>query len=139
MGESQVGRPAGMRSEVMSSHALNLFVLGCMLQFLLLQNSLVHSAVISRFLNTAITNATVGYHPAYCSDNEGWVGGGIVQSDCAEAIMELYRTNVSPRKRQEYEFLTRGVPRTSHLPYIVTPRKHDYGEQSEFGISSHFF
>ncbi|KAL9130000.1 MAG: hypothetical protein Q9175_007136 [Cornicularia normoerica] len=93
----------------------------------MLQTSLVHGAVIPQPLSTVTTNATLGGNPAYCSNNEGWVGNGIIRSDCAEAISEFYRTNVEPRKGQDFEFLTRGVRSISHLPTVITPRKGDYG------------
>lgn len=110
----------------MSSRSLILLVFRFSLQ-LLLQTSLVHGASIPQSVDVVATNATLSDNFAYCSDNEGWVGNGILQSDCAEAISEFYRTNVLPRGGQEFEFLSRGVPKTSHLPYIVTPRKYDYG------------
>lgn len=118
---------ARKRPAAMSSHALRFLLLAIAYQHLL-QTSLVHGAVIPQPLSNVTTNATLGGNPAYCSNNEGWVGNGIIRSDCAEAISEFYRTNVEPRKGQEFEFLTRGVRSISHLPTLITPRKGDYGE-----------
>ncbi|CAF9927362.1 MAG: hypothetical protein ALECFALPRED_003691 [Alectoria fallacina] len=109
----------------MSPRAPILLTLACLFQ--LLQTAPVHSASIPPSLSLAITNATFNGNPAYCNNYEGWVGAGIARGDCTEAIAEFYRTNVEPRGGQRFEFLTRGVPRNTHLPYIVTPRKHDYG------------
>lgn len=122
----------------MSFRALVFSIFGCSLQ-ILLQISLIQGAVIPTSIDIAATNATLGNDFAYCSDNEGWVGNGIDYSDCAEAIDDFYVTNVRPRGGQEFEFLARGVPRTSHLPYIVTPRKYDHGEQPAFSISAQLF
>ena len=96
---------------------------------LLLQPSLVHSATIPQSSGITATNVTVNAEPAQCIDNEGWVGDGIIVSDCVEAIREFYRTQVQPRREQHYEFTQIGVSRTTGLPYINTPRKYDYGEQ----------
>lgn len=122
----------------MFSHVLISITFGCSLQ-LLLQTSPVHSAIIPQLIDITTTNPTLDNSPAHCTSYEGWVGNGILRSDCAKAISEFYRTNVEPRSGQEYEFLSRGVPRTSYLPYIVTPRKYDYGEQPASIISIRCF
>ena len=101
------------------------FLLGLPIQ-LLLQITIVHSAIIPQSLGIALT--TPADNTAYCVDNEGWIGNGIIKSDCAVAISEFYRTNVQPRGGQEYEFYTIGARKTSSFPLVLTPRKHDYGE-----------
>ena len=111
----------------MSSRALVALVLGCLLQ-LLLETSPVHGAVVLQSIDIAATDATLGGNPVYCNKLEGWIGEGIDPSDCADAVSEFRRTNVRPRGKQEFEFLSRGVSRTTSLPYITTPRKYDYGE-----------
>ena len=111
----------------MSSRALVVLVFGCLVQ-LLIETSPVHGAVIPQSIDIATTDATLGGVQVYCNKLEGWIGEGIVPSDCAEAISEFRRTNVRPRGKQEFEFLSRGVSRVTHLPYINTPRKYDYGE-----------
>lgn len=95
---------------------------------LLFGTSPVYSAVIPQPIEIATTNVTLRHNPVYCSNSHGWVGDGIIANDCAKAISGFYRTNVRPRGGQEFEFLTRGVRRTSIVPYILTPRKYDYGE-----------
>ena len=125
-GITQLSMPEKLKPITMSPRAPILLTLACLFQ--LLQTAPVHSASIPPSLSLAITNATFNGNPAYCNNYEGWVGAGIARGDCTEAIAEFYRTNVEPRGGQRFEFLTRGVPRNTHLPYIVTPRKHDYGE-----------
>ena len=105
---------------------------------LFLQPSPVHSATIPQSFGIATKDAAVNADRAQCIDNEGWVGEGIIVSDCAEAIREFYRTQVQPRREQHYEFLHRGVTRTTALPYINTPRKFDYGEQRIYVTCSTF-
>ncbi|CAD6593029.1 MAG: hypothetical protein ASARMPREDX12_006665 [Alectoria sarmentosa] len=109
----------------MSPRTPFLLALACLFQ-VLFQTAPVHSASIPPSLSLANTNATFNGNPAYCNNYGGWVGDGIVRGDCTEAIREFYRTNVEPRGGQSYEFLTQGVSRNTHLPYIVTPRKYDY-------------
>ena len=125
-----------MWSAVMSLPALVIFVLGFLLQTPF-QISLVHGAIIPRSVDITTMNETMNDGtPPYCNNLEGWVGDGIDPSDCAVAISEFLRTNVRPRGKQEYEFLARGVPRVSYLPWIVTPKKYDYGRYSGFGLGS---
>ena len=123
VGESQLGTPAETKSAKMSSRALIHFLLVFPFQ-LLLQTTIVHTAIIPPTLGIAPTAS--GENTVNCVDNEGWIGNGIIKSDCAEAISEFYRTNVRPRRGQEYEFYTIGAPRISHFPWVLTPRKHDY-------------
>lgn len=111
----------------MSPHILMSPALGYLLQ-LLLQISWVHSAIIPQSVGLAGTNVTLGDDSAVCVQYEGWVGDGIRQSDCVDAINEFYRTNVQPRGKQEYEFRIRGEPQTTVLPSIMTPWKYDQGE-----------
>lgn len=110
----------------MFSSVLIHFLLGWPFQ-LLLHTTIVHAAIIPQTQGIAPT--APGANTAYCVDNEGWVGNGIIQSDCTEAISEFYRTNVQPRDGRRYEFYTIGAPRISHFPYVLTPRKYDYGKR----------
>ena len=126
VGESQLGTPAEMKPANMSSRALLHFLLVLPFQ-LLLQTTIVHTAIIPQTQGIATT--APGKNTAHCVDYEGWVGNGIIQSDCTEAISEFYRTTVQPRYGQEYEFYTIGAPRISHFPYVLTPRKYDYGKR----------
>ena len=119
----------------MSFHTLVIFVLGCLLQ-ILLETTFVDGAVIPQPAGITATNATLGANPTYCNDLEGFVGDGIVQSDCTAAINEFYRTVVQPRGDRKYEFLMEGTDRTSEVPYIVTPNKYTYGRSS---VLSHGF
>ena len=102
--------------------AVSVFV--CLLH-ILFKASLAHGAVIAE---SATMDGTLGTDPKVrCVKDKGWIGDGFRKTDCREAISEFSRTDVEPRRYQEYEFLTRGVPRVSYLPYIVTPREYDYG------------
>ena len=127
VGGSHIERHAGVKLAIMCCHTLTRPVFACLLQ-LLLQTSLVHSATIPDSLDITSTNASLSNAPVYCNDFHGWVGNGFFLEDCAEAITEFYRTNVEPRGMQKYEFYTFGVPTPAHLPNVVTPRKHDYGQ-----------
>ena len=120
----------------MFSRAARIFLtFGCSVQ-ILLRISLIHGASIPTSIGITATNATLGTSTAHCSGNEGWVGDGIDYGDCVVAISEFYRTNVVPRRGQRYEFLSRGVSKTTVLPYIVPPRKYEHGEQPGFSISA---
>ena len=103
-----------------------ILALGWVVQ-LLLETPLVHGATIPQSIDIVAANATSRATPAYCNNYEGWLGDGIVQGDCAEAISQFFRTDVEPRGNQEFEFLSSWEPRTSHLPYIVTPTKYGHG------------
>lgn len=136
VGESQLGTNTETKPAKMSSRALIHILLGLPFQ-LLLQTSVIHTAIIPR--TPGIAPTAPGDNTAYCVDNEGWVGNGIIESDCAEAISEFYRTNVQPRGGQEYEFYTIGAPRISHFPYVLTPRKYDYGKRPIFSPNAPVF
>ena len=115
---------------MLSLFAQTVLALGWVVQ-LLLETRLVHGATIPQSIDIVTADATLGANratPAYCNSYEGWLGDGIVQSDCAEAISQFFRTEVEPRGKQEFEFLSRWEPRTTHLPYIFTPAKYDHGE-----------
>ena len=88
----------------------------------------VQGAAVPQSIDLATINMTVSDNPTYCVNNESWMGDGIAKSDCKIAISEFLRTNVRPRGTQEFEFLTRGVPKRFHLPYVTIPRMYDYGE-----------
>lgn len=127
VGDSHVGRSTGARLAAMSSYMLVVLVIVCFLQPLL-QTSLVQGAVVPQSIHNGTMNATLQATPGYCNSFPDWVGDGIIQSDCTDAISEFFRQNVEPRGRQEYEFLNRGDTRSTYLPYINTPSKYDYGE-----------
>ena len=105
---------------------LAVYVLGCLLQ-ILPEISLVHGAVIPQSADITATSSTLGLQPIYCNDLEGWVGNGIVRSDCAAAIGEFRLTSVRAHGNQEYEFLNREFHQVSHLPSVVTPTKFYHG------------
>lgn len=110
---------------MMSFRAPAFSVLIYLLHILFKAASLVQGAVIAQ---PAITNGTVGSYPKFrCVKDKDWLGDRFLRTDCKEAIGEFSRTNVEPRRYQEYEFLTRGVTRVSYLPYMMTPREYDYG------------
>ena len=67
-----------------------------------------------------------------CNSFTGWIGSGVSRNDCELAIEELWKSDVQPRRGQEYEFYARGAPRLDFpLPLVLTPRKHEYGEFHE--------
>ena len=89
--------------------------------------SLVNRAKITQ--PSSITyNASLGGTDAFCNSFEGWIGNGIIEDDCQTAINELYRTDVEPRKGQQYEFVRKGAHKTTNLPTVLTPRKHYFGK-----------
>lgn len=112
---------------MLSLFAETVLALGWVVQ-LLLETRLVHGATIPQSIDIVTADATLGATPAYCNSYEGWLGDGIVQSDCVEVISQFFRTNVEPRGNQEFEFLSSWELRTTHLPYVVTPTKYDHGE-----------
>jgi len=72
-------------------------------------------------------NVTLGAIRQRCNSAPDWIGGGVSLTDCKWAIEELLTDDVRPRRGQEYEFYTRGVPRLDFpLPLVVTPRTHEY-------------
>ena len=73
-------------------------------------------------------NGTLEIGASQCSRDPDWIGGGMSVNDCQAAIAEMYHDDVVPRRKQEYEFLRRGVTRHSDLPWVTTPRKHWYGK-----------
>lgn len=90
----------------------------------------IDGAVVPQPLTLTLSNSSLGFgrvNPDQCNSFPAWIGNGIVDSDCREAINELYRDDVEPRKGQTYEFLRRGVRRVSYDPWVTTPRKHWYG------------
>lgn len=113
-----------MNSVIMSFRGPAVSAFVCLL-LILFEASLAHGAVIAQ---SATMNGTLGTDPKFrCVKDKDWVGDRFLRTDCRKAISEFSRTNVEPRRYQEYEFLTRGVPRLSYLPYIVTPKEYDYG------------
>lgn len=117
---------------MLSLFAQTVLALGWVVQ-LLLETRLVHGATIPQSIDIVTADATRAT-PAYCNSYEGWLGDGIVQNDCAEAISQFFRTNVEPRGKQEFEFLSSWELRTTHLPYVVTPTKYDHGESKAFRV-----
>ena len=109
------------------------YVLGCLLQ-ILLQIPLVHGAVIPQSLDITAESSTLGVNPAECNDLWGWLGNGIIRSDCKAAINEFLSTSVRPRGKQEYEFLEREVHQVSHLRSVVTPLKFYHGGYLAFSL-----
>ena len=91
---------------------------------------LVSGLTIPELPNLSSSNVTLdGFLRNRCTSDPDWVGNGIRSDDCRIAINELARTDVQPRKGQEYEFYTYGSPRLDFpLPTVLTPRTHDYGE-----------
>lgn len=123
-GGPEIGSPAGGTSVIMAFRGPAVFVFVCLLH-ILFKASLAHGAVITQ---PATTDSTLGTDGKFhCVKDKDWVGDRFLKTDCRTAISDFSRTNVEPRRYQEYEFLTRGVPRVSYLPYIVTPKEYDYG------------
>ncbi len=72
-------------------------------------------------------NGTVDNIRQRCNSSPDWIGDGVSVTDCKKALEELLMNDVLPRRRQEYEFYTRGAPRVDFpLPLVVTPRTHEY-------------
>ena len=102
---------------------LAVYVLGS-----LLRTVLVHGAVIPGSADITTTSSLSDSNPVLCNDLEGFVGNGIVRSDCPAAINDFYSTTVRPHAGQEYEFLDRYVRQIYQLPSVVTPIKFHSGE-----------
>ena len=107
-------------------NALAVYVLGSLFQ-ILPQIPIIHGAVIPQSAAITAPSSVLGLNPSHCNDLEGWLGNGIVRSDCTAAIAEFLSTNVRPRGNQEYEFLDREFHQVTHLPSVVTPTKFYHG------------
>lgn len=106
--------------------SLWLVVLIC--AFRLLQPLPVQGRFIPVFSALASPNATLGATGDRCNNLPDWIGDGVTSEDCKLAIAELLTDDVLPRRKQEYEFYSRGAPRLDFpLPTVITPRKHEYG------------
>lgn len=117
----------------MFCHTPAVYVLGCLLQFLP-QIPLVYGAVIPQSAGITATSSTLGLNAVECNDLEGWVGNGIIRSDCAAATSEFFSTSVQLHGTQDFEFLNREVHQISHLPSIVTPTKFYHGGYQAFSL-----
>ena len=127
VGEFQLARGAGAQLAIMSP--LTVIQLLGLAFTLLLHTSLVSSATVAHSLGIARTNLTLGSDDdGDCVTHEGWVGDGIARRDCVAAVREFYRTEVYPRGRNEFEFVSRGVRRKSYLPEVLLPLVSDYGK-----------
>ena len=63
-----------------------------------------------------------------CNWLPSWIGSGVSVDDCDLAVEELWKSDVQPRRGQDYEFYTQGAPRLDFpLPLVLTPRTHEYG------------